>query len=203
MKQLLALLSVLALTFSCQSKELQLNTSNTIAIEGEISILSVFRFVAELDKLNEGSSNKPIYLYIHSPGGDVMASESIILLAKQSRRPVNTVTIVAASAAFNIVEGLGTRYITDHSVLLTHNAFFERFPINEDSHEELKKATEVLFKIYKRIADRMNLSYENYLNFMRYELPVRGKNNIKINTADEVVEINCSKELILNGICIQ
>ncbi len=201
MKVLLSLILMVLCSSSVFSKTVHLDEDNTIPITGAIDDVTVVTVIMGLAVLNEQKTNKPIYLYIDSPGGDVVSSMAVIAFAKSSRRPVHTVTVFAASAAFNIVQALGTRYISSYAVLLTHNAYFTHFSINDRSMIVMETATKALFKIYQQVADRLKMSLDDYLKFMSAETFVRGENNIKINTADKIVDIDCSRALILNGTC--
>lgn len=178
-----------------------LNTTNTVSLVGPITVDSISAALVDINELNKIKSSSPIYLYIQSPGGDVSAEELFISIAKQSRRPVHTITLVAASAAFNIVQALGKHYIVERSIMMTHNAFMERVTLNKEVLGELAEAVGFLLNVYTRTANRLKMSYEVYSKFMEKEPIIRGENNLRINTADELVNIQCSKDLILSGKC--
>lgn len=178
-----------------------LNTTNTVSLIGPITVGSISTALLEINELNKMKSASPIFLYIQSPGGDVSAEELFISIAKQSKRPIHTVTLIAASAAFNIVQALGRRYIVDRTIMMTHNAFMEHVTLNEDVVMNLTEAMGFLLNVYDRTAKRLKMSSETYSKFMEKEAIIRGENNLRINTADELINIQCSKDLILEGKC--
>lgn len=64
-----------------------------------------------------------------------------------------------------------------------------------------KQAFELSFTIYKEVADRMKLTFEQYIDFLVLETRVSGNNLIKMNMADELVTVECDKDVILKGGC--
>ncbi len=206
MKKLLILCTLLVCFtvvcgFSVYSHTIVLDEDNTIVLQGVINDYAAQQFFFKFLMLNMNKSTKPIYLYINSPGGSLGSAEAIIEIAKKSRRPVHTISSFAASAAFNIVQSLNKRYITSDAVLLTHNAYFNIFRVNPNSSEELEHAKADIFPVYERVAKRLKMTSKEYQTFMDASAFVKGENNIKINTADEIIDIQCTKKLILSGDC--
>lgn len=199
MKKLLLLLLLVSPTLF--AKTLELNENNTLSILGEIGPHTLLDFSHKLIALNEKSTDKPLYLYIDSPGGVVEYADAIVFLAKNSRRIIHTISLKAASAAFNIVQMLHTRYIVYYSQLLTHPIYYPNLRSLPDTIEMLTQSVKEDFKTYREIAIRLGLPLEDYVKLMEKDMWVRGENNLTINTADEIVEIECSKQLILNGDC--
>jgi ATP-dependent protease ClpP protease subunit len=197
----LLVISLLIFGITGQTKTLKLDETNTLRIFKEINYGMVPDFLLNLARLNEIDTKKPIYLYIHSPGGSVVVSEMLIEMAQKSRRPVHTVAIHAASAAFNVVQSLGIRYVTSFSRLLTHHAYTNFFPLNPGSIADAKQGMALVTPIYERIAKRMKLSNDEYELLMDKDLYIKGADNIKVNSADEVVDVDCSRGLILAGNC--
>lgn len=178
-----------------------MNEKNTAALIGTITDSSVAQLTLELGELDKIRTQDPIYIYIYSPGGSVPATLMLIEFTKTMHRPIHTVSVVAMSCAFYLVQYMGTRYITESSVLLTHNAFFTHFEINDEQREIFDQSLIEINKIYSVIAARLGMSIDEYLSFMKAETPIKGENNIKLNTADKIVDIECSKQLLLRGYC--
>lgn len=195
------ILMVFMFSFSVFAKTIDLTTENVLPLLGPIDDATAFSVIFKLAALNEMKTDKPIYMYIDSPGGSVVSANLIIDTVKLSRRPVHTVSIFAASAAFNIVQALGSRFIVERTLFLTHNAYIANFRINELSIERIDQAKQYLFSIYAVSAKRLGLSDKEYQDFMESETLVRGENILKINAADRIVNVDCSKEIILNGSC--
>lgn len=199
MKYFLAIF--LFISFALQAKTISLSDDNTISIIGSITSKLLVPVTMRIIILNQLKTNSPIYLYLNSLGGDLETSENLIVLLQKSRRPIHIVAVKAASCAFNMAQALGRRYITSHSLLLTHNAYFVTFPITDQSIKEVTEAVTTVMKVYERTAKRLHLSVKEYLKFMEPETWIRGRDNLTINAADEIVTIACSSKLILSGGC--
>lgn len=79
------------------------------------------QLIAQLLAL-DADSNKPITLYINSPGGIITGMFAIYDSVKLLKSPVNTVCVgLAASAgAFLLATGTGTRSATENSRIMIH-----------------------------------------------------------------------------------
>lgn len=190
-------------TFNINAKTINLDEKNTILLIGTISSPMSEYVVRQLDQLNKEKNNNPIYFLIYSNGGTLMDGEKIIAAAKKSRRPVDTITIVAMSEAFNIVQVLRTRYILNYALMMTHPIYIPNFPLVVDLLPDIIEDMGLTMAVYDRVAKRMKLSISQYIKFMRMESIIRGSNNLLINAADEIVSIQCTKDLILAGGCPQ
>ena len=180
---------------------IHLDTSNTINIDGTISPTMLPALVEKIIELNSSNSTEPVFLRINSYGGSLEVSILIEKMLKNITRPVHTISILAASAAFNLAQQFGKRYILDRTIMLTHNAYYTFFPINKDSVAEAENSVQSVEEIYKEVATRLSMTLDEYYKFMAVETAIRGEDNIKVNTADEIIEVSCSKELILKGGC--
>jgi len=109
-------------------------------------------------------SDKPVYLYICSPGGELFGGYAIIDQMELSPFPIYTIVRGQAASMGAIIAAHGTighRYITDRSSMMIH-------PISiiqngEEKIEEHKNRIifyeEFYKKIIKRLAKRINISY--------------------------------------------
>ena len=79
---------------------LRLLKQRTVMLAGEINRTSVQRTISQLLLLSEESPNKPIKLFINSPGGDADGGFAILDMVRFIESPVNMITAgLAASAA--------------------------------------------------------------------------------------------------------
>src|SRR4051812_1505331 len=92
-----------------------LTRKNTLVLNTQVNSESVGRIIKEaraLDKQPKLTRNDaPIYLFLNTPGGEVETGIQMIDALNSLNRPIHTVTLFAASMGFQIVQGLGTRYI--------------------------------------------------------------------------------------------
>lgn len=203
MKNFIIVFAMFLLTanISINAKTIRLTESNTLPLIGFIDTdlqNSVQRRILELNSMK---TDEPIFMYILSNGGVTANTIEILRATIQSRRVIHTITHTALSNAFNIVQLLKTRYITNKSIMMTHPVRYTTLMLVPGNVLLAKQAFELSFTIYKEVADRMKLTFEQYIDFLVLETRVSGNNLIKMNMADELVTVECDKDVILKGGC--
>ena len=119
---LLILTILLGITCSAASST-KLSDHDIATLYGPVTSESANVLIQKLHEDGEYSSDKPIYLFIDSPGGEVFAGAKIIDAMKASTRPIYTVDVgLAASMAAWIEEYGVKRYMFPHAVLMFHDA---------------------------------------------------------------------------------
>lgn len=94
-----------------------------IILHGEINSASANAVIAQLLYLSASDSEKPVTIYIDSPGGSVSAGLSIVDTMKYIKPPVSTIcTGMAASmgAVIFCSGNKGMRYILPHAQVMIH-----------------------------------------------------------------------------------
>lgn len=120
------LASIVACTASAQLKteKIVLKKSNTLVMNKEFTSDVTAQIAVQAKKLDDSlPAGEPIYLVLNTPGGSIFAGLELIENLNMLKRPVNTITIFAASMGFQTVQQLrGTRYIVDRGTLMSHKA---------------------------------------------------------------------------------
>lgn len=96
--------------------------NRNIFIQGEIDSEMANRFLSEIIFLSE-KTDKPINIFINSPGGEVNAGLLIYDIIQDAKMPVNLIcTGMAASMAAVLLAGgqEGRRFILPHSKVMIH-----------------------------------------------------------------------------------
>lgn len=200
MKILVTLFSLLLACTVQAATPVNLTAQNTVLIRGEIDELSVSKAqLALIDRIKQrGKANYPIYLVLDSPGGSIMAGLTFIDFAKTLYN-VRTVSIFAASMASGIVEAIpGRRLVTEGGILMFHRAkggFEGQFEEGE-LESELALWKTVVRSMEQKSADRVGLSLSAYKDKVRNEWWIYGSDNVVQKTADEIVSLTCSQELM-------
>lgn len=226
----LAALGIFLLPLSVENKDsksgdtITLTSSNTIVLNSQVdgeSTSSVISKAKELDdKLNAGISRlvpnkKPLYLFLNTPGGSVQSGLEMVEALKGLGRPVNTITLFAASMGFQLAQNLDTRYIIKNGVLMSHRAKGEfsgefggqspsqiesRYALWKDRMDEMDSQTANRTKGKKSLAD--------YQKQYASEMWLTGSKSVEQGYADQVVTVKCdsslagvtSKEALLMGL---
>jgi ATP-dependent Clp protease protease subunit len=208
MKKLLILAFALFLAQGCtkseaKSETITLSKSNTLVLNDEVNDETVAKITATAlamdEKLDDGDV---IYLVLNTPGGSVTAGLELIDNLKALGRPINTVTIFAASMGFQIAQGLNQRLITSNGVLMSHRArggmqgefggqapsqFEQRFAFWNNIIKELDMVTVARTK-GKQTLQSYQAAYEN-------ELWLTGKYAVEQGYADQVRNVKCDNSL--------
>lgn len=213
---LLAFLAVLIPAKSAMSKDpspdaVVLSADNTIVLDDEMAgevIANVILKAKELDnaldtRVNRALGNKkPLYLFLNSPGGSVQAGLEMFEALDGLGRPVHTVTLFAASMAFQTAQNLGDRLILKNGVLMSHRArggftgeFGGQSPSQMESRQALwlSRITELDKKTVERTKGKQTL--ESYQKQYASEMWLTGAQSVEQGYADRVVTIKCDSSL--------
>jgi ATP-dependent Clp protease, protease subunit len=184
-----------------------LSKSNTITLNGEIDGETAATVIAQAKAFpaNGFMKRKPIYLFLNTPGGSIQTGLEMIEALNGLGRPVETVTLFAASMGFQVVQNLGTRFILRNGILMSHRAqgqfsgYFggkqgsqidKRYSFWHDRLEELDLQT------VKRTNGKQTL--ETYQAAYADELWLTGQQAIAGGYADRIVTLRCDSSL--NGV---
>lgn len=195
---------VLSLSKSNKNNKIILDKNNTIVLNTEISDQSVSDTIQKLLKLDSSywNRNKPIYLFLYSPGGSIQAGLELIEAVHGLHRKVNTITLFSASMAFQLVQNLNKRLILENGVLMSHRAagefagfFGGKKPSQLDSRYALwlERLKELDMKTVARTNGKQTL--ESYQEQYRDEMWLTGEQAVKEGYADEIVSVNCDNSL--------
>lgn len=212
---LAAVLAVVPLTSQSKSspsspKRIVLTAENTINLSDVIeggSVSGVISKAKALDKSGllskaRGQDKDPIYVFLRTPGGEIQTGLEMLEALKGLNRPVDTVTMFAASMGFQTVQGLGKRYIVENGVLMSHRAkggfegeFGGQKPSQIDSRKNFweQRLQEMDEKTVERSNGKQTL--ESYQKQYASEMWVTGRQAVAQGYADEVVQIQCDESL--------
>lgn len=180
-----------------------LTADNTVNLNGEINEQSVATAIQALQKLDsKNKSNKPIYLFIYSPGGDIQAGFELIEAAKGLNRPVNTITMFGASMAFQTVQNLGQRLVLKNGALMSHRAagefqgyFGGQTPSQLDSRYGfwVQRTKELDEQTVNRTNGKQTMA--SYQKQYSEETWLTGSQSVEEGYADNVVTVRCDNSL--------
>jgi ATP-dependent protease ClpP protease subunit len=135
-------------------------------------------------------------ILINSNGGDLMKSYELVMhMNTVPNLKFKCYALNAYSSAFVIFQYCNERYVLSNSLLIHHNGSITikgSFEIVKDFIENDFKVMQLIHdKINKNIAERINMSYSNFMNKIHNNWVISGGENIiKNNLADEIVNMN-------------
>ncbi len=196
----------MVLTVPAQAKSelpvLKLSKDNTAILFGVVDATSVSDVMQQVQKLNSSlKSGYPINLVLYTPGGSIQDGLELMEYLKSINRPVNTVTMFAASMGFQIAQNLGQRYILQSGVLMSHKAqggFEGEFGDGNSQIDSryglwMERILEMDNQTVKRTKGKQTL--KSYRAAYQNEMWITGKQSVERGYADKVVSVSCDSSL--------
>jgi len=184
--------------FSTSAKKIVLEKKNTLVLRGPVQEESVARLQLKLLAMSQDlPADTPIFLVLDSPGGSVFAGMALIDHFRAIPQPVHTVTLFAASMAFQIAQNMDIRYITNSGTLMSHRAKLGGLGGQldgefESRYQSIKRAVDYLDAIASK---RMGIDISEYKQKIFNEYWVFGFDAPEEKAADFVASVNCGTSL--------
>ncbi|KAI9045585.1 ATP-dependent Clp protease proteolytic subunit [Aspergillus affinis] len=165
-----------------------------ICLNGEVDESMSASIVAQLLFLEADNPQKPIHLYINSPGGSVTAGLAIYDTMSYIASPVSTICVgQAASMGSLLLCGghAGKRYCLPHSSIMMHQPSGGYFGQASDiaiHAKEILRVREQLNKIYKRhLTGKKEMSLEEIEKLMERDYFMGAQEALEMGIVDEVL----------------
>lgn len=148
---------------------------------------------ASLIFLNAEDSNKEIFLYIHSPGGDVYSGLSIVDCMYNITAPVSTIGIFAASAGALILSAGDKIYTYKHSTIMLHQPHGGASGQATDltiQVEEMNKKKEIVAQIIFQAIERRKknqMSYRDFANKLERDWFLSSQEAFDLGLVDQIL----------------
>lgn len=196
MKKLLLILTLLPLLLF--GKTIELNENNTISFNQAFTGTYVAQKQVESIGLCMQNIDKEIYVVLYSPGGSISAGQMFIDTLNALPCTFHTISLTAASMAYQTVQNLGTRYVVPSALLMSHRAQISGLSgeLGGDLNEVIKMLEDSVTELEEVASKRVGISLEKYRALIADELWLTAKKAVKTNHADEVVNVVCHKSLL-------
>lgn len=187
--------------FSDEIKHITLEAKNTVSLREEFTSGTVNTLKGKLIQVDQNLGPKEeIYLYLDSPGGEILAGTKLIEVIRGLRHKVNVVANFAASMAYLTTQAAtGKRYITTTGSLMAHRAYLGAEGFSPGNFETRAAYYHTIIGgLSAMAATRTGITAEDYETKVREEYWVVGAKAVADKQADEVVTASCSSDL--NGV---
>ena len=167
----------------------RLLTDRIVMVEGEINAEMAISIIAQLRYLESESKDKPITMFIQSPGGEVNAGWSIIDTMKNLKCPVHTVAMgMTASMAVTIfLNGTkGERTIYDHTELLVHQPSGGCKGQISDMEIDVKHGIKIKERLAKEYSELTGIELKKMVEMMDRDTILDAKEAKKLGFADKI-----------------
>lgn len=201
MRNLITLLFFTIMTINLNCSAATLSERNTVSFDADFNQRSVTKLKTQiLAKHLLLEANEEIKLVIFSPGGSIVAGNSLIQFMNDLDRRYTIICKFCASMAFHTFQGVENahRFLSSDGILMTHKAsggFAGSFPGQVDA----------IYKLWINIINRMdtqvvkktagNHTMESYRKLYANDYWCSAGDCIKQGFADSVVPVSCDKSL--------
>jgi ATP-dependent Clp protease protease subunit len=193
LKLLLKLLLVLFLGNIISSEMIELKKDNFVSLRETINQDVSSRLLLKLNAIE--NKHDDIYIYINSPGGEVIAGLEIINYIKSlQQRSKNIICIChnAMSMAFTIFQFCSKRYILYSSTLMQHQMSLSVEGKLYDINSRISYINTLESKLNKDQAERLNMTTDNFVRLTQNDWWLYSDDIIKNKAADKVISFFCS-----------
>ncbi len=197
MKKLLIIFSILAMTAFAKTT-ITLNDKNTINFNNAFTSSFVAEKQIEAIKLCNAAPNSNIYMVMNSPGGSVSAGLLLFDTLNALSCSFHTITVFGASMSYQATQQLGKRYVLASSTLMSHRASVGGIggEIGGELDSLIKYLKEGITEMEKVACNRVGITLKEYQSLISDELWMTGEQAVKMNHADEVVNVRCDTSLL-------
>ncbi len=181
---------------AAKNERIFLTEENSVAFNQPVSSDYTSKKILEI--MLKSSKASPIFLVLNTPGGSVPAGLSFIDTVKALNIPVHTVTLFAASMGYQMVQELGTRYITPSGTLMSHRGSVSGLSgqVPGELNSRVLHISSVLDGMMERASKRVGISKQDYSDMIIPEFWTFGENAVNLNHADKVADVVCESKLI-------
>lgn len=173
-------------TTTIKVERLKVDLSRSVYIDGEIESYNSALVVRQLKELDK--SNKPVYLFINSPGGNVFSGALVISQIEGMQAPVTTIcTQLCASMAAMIHQYGHTRAMVDRAVLMFHPAAGGLRGQVPNMNSMLQMIIRYTNKMNQYIIARSGIKPELFNQLVAYEIWVESDDALAKKLTDKIV----------------
>lgn len=175
------------------AEELVLTKHNHVALRGAVTGQTIAQVIVELNNLKV---KEPI-LYIASPGGSVMAGNTLVQYILDSDRPITCVVDYGYSMGFVIAQACHRRIVSETSTMMQHQAYFGTEGQTENVKSEMAFTLRLLEQMDKAQAERIGISVEEFRKRILSDWWLVGSDIVNAKVADKTMRVRCEPELTL------
>lgn len=164
---------------------------NFVTLIGDVDNTSIDSLIVNIEKAKADS----VYIYIDSPGGDVLAGVKLIEYFSTTKKNITCVAKVAISMAHQIMQACPVRLGTPHNVMMQHRmAAGVKGSVNQ-----MQGLLTVLSNMERQLntmsANRIGIPLEVFYAKVTQEWWTFGPESKELNIIDDIKNIRCSAEL--------
>lgn len=174
---------------------IHLELDNFVALNKVVTDRSSSKLIFDI----MSNEHERIYLYLYTPGGSIVAGNKIITVMDtliSQGKEIICIADFAASMGFGIFQACSERLVMPSSQIMQHQMSLGVRGQVENIRTLLNTTDEMYRELVVRQADRVGLSYDDFMNKIAHDWWMYGDDAVFENAADRMVHVNCSPELV-------
>jgi ATP-dependent Clp protease protease subunit len=172
---------------------IEFKKDNFVSLREVISQDSSSKLLLKLNAIE--SKHDKLYIYINSPGGNVMAGLEIVNYIKSLQERSKKIICIAHNAmsmAFVVFQYCSERYILHSSTLMQHQMSLGLQGKLYDINSRMTYLNSLETKLNQYQSKRLNMSEEKFIQKIQHDWWLYADDIIAHNAADKMVSIFCS-----------
>lgn len=171
-------------------KTIELTPNNVLTIKDTIDEASASNFIYDLNRYQNKSN---IYVYLDTNGGSVDSGNKI--LREIQKYNMSCIAEKAYSMGFVLFQGCDKRYITRYGKLMQHQISYGIRNEKEKINNYARFIDEIDEEINLMQARKIKMDVEEFKYRTLNEWWTFGKNTLKYNLADKMVDVFCNTKI--------
>lgn len=170
----------------------RLLNERVIFLTGEVHEVMSDRIVACLLFLESEDPDKPVHLYINSPGGSVTAGLAIYDVMNYIKPPVHTYVMGLAASMGSFIQSAGEpghRYILPQARTMIHQPSWGVSGQASDISivaDEINKTKERMTRLYMEHSTNKSLSYDDWVKMLDRDKWMSAEETLEIGLVDQI-----------------
>jgi len=175
----------------------ELDTSNTVVLRGEVTDDSVSKLIKDIELNN----NDLVYLYIQSPGGSVLAGMKAVSYIRSTPKKIVCIADITISMAAVILAICDERISTDNSVYMQHvTTYGVRMQQAPNAESFVKFLTRMAELMDVTQAQRVGLSYDDFKTKTRNDWWSVGADLLTQKITDRAAQVTCTRRAMQGSV---
>lgn len=173
-------------------KAFVLSEHNTVSIVGPIGQATASDFISSLAQMKSDE----VTIYLDSPGGSVIAGNTMITYMQSSGKTYNCVAKFAASMAFGILQACDNRYLTRDGIIMQHTMSYMVGGSAPQNRSLVGLFQRIEDEMDRFQAERLELSLEEFRYKTIRDYWLYSVDAITDKAADGIAVVSCEAELV-------
>jgi ATP-dependent protease ClpP protease subunit len=164
------------------------DSEHALALIRTVRKIDVRLRTEHLTQVDDGLPQRPIWLHVHSPGGDLFAGFSLADQLAAVQSPIYSVVEgLSASAATLISMACTRRYILSNSFMLVHQLSSFMWGSHEQFRDEMSMQTKAMSRLVQFYIKRSRLSEDEIRTRLVRDYWIDAETAVNEGFADEIL----------------